>query len=136
MKCKKCEIDKELKDFYARCKTCKKCTIDRVCNYQKNEGLEVHRSANRKYMSSKKGTVVSARAMAIYSNKNNKKIQAKNSVRKAIKKGLIIRKPCEVCGAHNSHAHHDDYDYPLMVRFLCAVHHKQWHAKYGEGKNG
>ena len=42
---------------------------------------------------------------------------------------------CEICGKEKTHAHHDDYDKPLNVRWLCAEHHRQWHAKYGEALN-
>jgi len=41
-----------------------------------------------------------------------------------------------VCGSSEYiHAHHDDYDKPLDVRWLCAAHHKQWHDENGEAKN-
>src|SRR5688572_29793626 len=36
----------------------------------------------------------------------------------AIKKGILIPAPCEECGAPESHAHHDDYNKPLEVRWL------------------
>lgn len=38
------------------------------------------------------------------------------------------RQPCEVCGAEKSHAHHDDYGQPLVVRWLCHSHHMEHHA--------
>ena len=62
--------------------------------------------------------------------KDKKKVKARNAAR------VIKRKPCEVCGAtDNIHAHHDDYDKPLDVRFLCLKHHAEWHADNGEGLN-
>jgi len=50
----------------------------------------------------------------------------------AIKKGILVPKPCEACGALDSgeqpvHAHHDDYNFPLRVRWLCAACHHEWH---------
>jgi hypothetical protein len=59
--------------------------------------------------------------------------KAREAVNKAIKKGLMIRLPCEVCGLAKSEAHHDDYSKPLDVRFLCRKHHLEHHAK-AEGK--
>lgn len=41
---------------------------------------------------------------------------------------LIPIQPCEVCqGIIDVHRHHDDYDQPLEVRFLCRTHHMRWH---------
>ena len=48
--------------------------------------------------------------------------------RKAIKDGKLIRKPCEVCGARPVDAHHNDYDRPLDVRWLCQKHHRRFHC--------
>lgn len=38
----------------------------------------------------------------------------------------IERKPCEICG-EKAEAHHDDYNKPLEVRWLCFKHHREWH---------
>jgi hypothetical protein len=38
-----------------------------------------------------------------------------------------MRQPCEVCGSP-AEAHHDDYDKPLDVRWLCFEHHRAHHA--------
>lgn len=52
------------------------------------------------------------------------------AVSTAIAKGLIIRKACEVCGARQTDAHHDDYNKPLVIRWLCRKHHFEWHSKF------
>ena len=55
----------------------------------------------------------------------------------AIKCGALIVEPCEVCGEVDPvHAHHDDYEKPMSIRWLCSVHHKQWHSDNGPGING
>lgn len=47
----------------------------------------------------------------------------------ALKIGKIKKKPCEVCGINlNVHAHHDDYNKPLDVVWLCSKHHRGRHA--------
>lgn len=47
----------------------------------------------------------------------------------AIRDGKLIPKPCEVCG-EKAEAHHDDYEQPLLVRWLCFKHHRQYHKIY------
>lgn len=52
------------------------------------------------------------------------------AVRSAVRRGLIERQPCEICGADPADAHHEggEYDRPLTtVRFLCRRHHRQAH---------
>lgn len=41
--------------------------------------------------------------------------------------GLLLPEPCEVCGAEKVDAHHNDYDRPGDVRWLCRKHHVQHH---------
>ena len=64
---------------------------------------------------------------AKYRKKRQHEVKAVNAVNKAIKSGKLIRKPCEVCGAEPAQAHHDDYNYPLKVRWLCSMCHAEWH---------
>jgi predicted DNA-binding protein YlxM (UPF0122 family) len=61
--------------------------------------------------------------------------RAHNIVEKAILRGVLVPKACEVCGANGTmadgrrevQAHHDDYSKPLDVRWLCQSHHHEWH---------
>ena len=56
--------------------------------------------------------------------------EAMRSVTKqAIKKGFLIKQPCEVCGNDNVDAHHEDYTQPLKVMWLCRLHHMRLHAE-------
>lgn len=54
---------------------------------------------------------------------------AKDKVRDAIKSGKLIKKSCEVCGNEKVQAHHDDYNKPLEIRWLCRRCHSEWHRK-------
>lgn len=56
-----------------------------------------------------------------------KKRAARSFANRAIKDGLLERQPCEICGNPKSDAHHDDYDKPLEVRWLCRRDHAKWH---------
>ena len=59
---------------------------------------------------------------------------AHRALASAIRLGLVDRQPCEVCGAVHGvdgvviHGHHDDYERPKDVRWLCQRHHRQHHA--------
>jgi hypothetical protein len=61
--------------------------------------------------------------------------QVHRIVEKAIARGKLQPQPCEVCGANGVmadgrnevQAHHDDYNKPLDVRWLCQEHHHEWH---------
>lgn len=65
-----------------------------------------------------------------------KAVYARQVIRNEIKRGRLKRGPCEVCQSTFAiHGHHDDYDQPLVVRWLCGVHHKEWHEKNGPGAN-
>jgi len=57
---------------------------------------------------------------------------ARTAARRAVQLGQLNRYPCEVgrdCKG-SVEMHHDDYDQPLEVRWLCRRHHQQWHARH------
>jgi hypothetical protein len=62
---------------------------------------------------------------------NPKKYDAHLAVQRAIKAGQLERQACEVCGIEPVDAHHDQYEQPLQVRWLCRRHHIHLHH-YGE----
>ena len=59
---------------------------------------------------------------------NRDKLKAQALVRQAVRSGRLHRGRCEVCNSLRVDAHHDSYDQPLVVRWLCRSHHQQWHA--------
>lgn len=98
---------------------CKPCNIMKSKSFQKTDSGRAHRSiANKKYSSG-----------------NRKKRNAHKLVERAIAAGKLQRGPCEVCGEVKAVAHHDDYDHPLVIRWLCEPHHKEWHCANGEALN-
>ncbi|MDP7162178.1 MAG: hypothetical protein QF792_01630 [Phycisphaerae bacterium] len=62
-----------------------------------------------------------------YRRKNRDKTLAHAMVKAAVMLGVLVRRPCEVCGARPGeggqriYAHHEDYARPLEVRWLCAT---------------
>lgn len=60
--------------------------------------------------------------------KNIKKHRARDIVIKRIKRGIsLTRQPCSVCGTLDAEAHHNDYNQPLDVIWLCKRHHTDVH---------
>lgn len=64
---------------------------------------------------------------------------AHNMVEYAVHKGVLVRPDrCEVCGRSGRfkdgrsaiQAHHDDYNKPLAVRWLCQKCHHAWHRHH------
>ncbi|AIC29674.1 hypothetical protein IE4771_PA00168 (plasmid) [Rhizobium etli bv. mimosae str. IE4771] len=54
---------------------------------------------------------------------NPAKYDAHLAVQRAVKAGELEKQTCEVCGIEMVDAHHDQYDDPLKVRWLCRRHH-------------
>lgn len=59
---------------------------------------------------------------------NAEKYKAHLAVQRALASGDLVKQPCEVCGADQVDAHHDDYSAPLAVRWLCRQHHTRLHS--------
>lgn len=132
--CFKCDVAKPLDQFYkhagmkdgllGKCKDCTKADstarrelkIDEVRAYDRARGSR----QSLEYLKS-------------YRSKNPKKYKAHCIVNNALRDGKISKLPCEVCSNSKSVAHHDDYNKPLDIRWLCQAHHKQWHRDNGEG---
>lgn len=78
-----------------------------------------------------------AKYMRRWREKSGKKYRVIQMTQCAIRSGKLVRGPCEVCGTSKRvGAHHDDYNKPLDVRWLCGTHHRIWHAENGPGANG
>jgi len=123
--CKKCGETKPLENFHndraskdGKCNSCKSCKNAQNSAYQSGHGRNVANSCKARYIAT-----------------HTKKRQAHELVNKAIAAGTLQRGPCEICGAAKAVAHHDDYDHPLVIRWLCEPHHKEWHCANGEAKN-
>ena len=62
-----------------------------------------------------------------WNQRHPEKIKAHRTVSYAIRRGRLVKGPCEWAGVEcrgRIEAHHDDYTKPLEVRWLCKKHHK------------
>ena len=55
-----------------------------------------------------------------------KREKARSILNHYLRDNHLSRGKCEVCG-ETAEAHHDDYNKPLKVRWLCFKHHREWH---------
>lgn len=68
---------------------------------------------------------------AAYVMRNGRKRYAHEQLNYAVKVGKVLkREKCERCGNQELvHGHHDDYNKPLIVMWLCPKCHKQRHRE-------
>lgn len=57
------------------------------------------------------------------------KANARSYVNVYIRRGKIVKLPCEFCGDTDVQAHHDDYSKPLEIRWLCLDCHIKYHKE-------
>ena len=138
--CTRCKETKIFSDFQKRSMSkdgmtasCKKC----LSSYDKSRANKPHRVEMRaRYAKTDGGKESGQKAKAKYIEKNPVKRAAHVITGNAIRSGALVKQPCEECGALKVHAHHDDYQHPMSVTWLCDKHHNKWHIENGEGLNG
>lgn len=70
---------------------------------------------------------VHVKAVREYESRNPEKKKAWGILNKEIKNGKIVKQPCIVCANKIVQGHHEDYNKPLEVVWLCSTHHKDVH---------
>ena len=134
-KCFKCNAVKPLEDFYKhpkmldghvnKCKECNKNdvtahrnkNIERVRAYDRARGKEPERI---------KATLEITRAWRA---EDLRRQVAHSCVARAVRNGSLVRQPCCRCAEERAVAHHEDYDKPIDVMWLCQPCHKQRHKE-------
>lgn len=101
-KCSKCNGDKELSRSNQR--YCKRCHA---------EYMREHRP---KHFELKK--------------EQKKKANTRAYTREYIRRGVLNKINCERCGSEKTEAHHEDYQKPLEVIWLCRKCHLEYHKQY------
>lgn len=100
-------------------------------HYEENKEKILER--NKKYREANKDRLLRLGVEYHRKRKRTHYGQVHSAISNAIHNGRMTKQPCEVCGAEPAEAHHDDYNKPLEVRWLCDKHHKEWH-KYNKPK--
>lgn len=113
--------------YKCRCDVCVKANTEYHYQYREMNRLKLRRY-KKKY--NKKWRKENGYHNEINSKKRYpEKQKARNILKYAVQKGIIIRGACETIGCKNTktHGHHDDYSKPLTVRWLCPLHHTEVH---------
>lgn len=148
--CRRCKNEYEAKDYQVRrgdymCPPCMTSYNAELRERQIQEGRykprvqkprEWHRAYEAAYFKVEENRLRRNALMREYSKAHGtaEHHKARRKVRHEIQMGRLVRQPCEVCGESKVHAHHDDYNKPLDIRWLCLKHHQEHHAKHGEHK--
>ncbi len=131
VKCPKCGVTKPYSEFHKE--KVRKRGIDCYCKDCRNEiGRKRDRLPRRlektkRYYATERGKEVQRTNARARYNKDKRKKLAIVLVGKAIKEGVLTRQLCETCGVDNTHGHHNNYDKPLEVHWLCPQHHWDFH---------
>jgi hypothetical protein len=144
--CKTCKKLLSVENFYShkamkdgRLNICKDCTckrvkkhrvenIEAIQSYDRKRGkTKQRRDAVKKYQEENRAMFNEIKRAWRLVNKH--KVKAQYKARMAWLKGLINKKPCEVCGETEVEGHHPNYDEPLNVIWLCTKHHAELHAE-------
>jgi len=138
-KCFKCKLVQPLSSYYVhramgdghlgKCKTCtKKDTEERRALKESTDAKWVVAERKRHRIKSRKAREEGTAAIP----KNDKKCaphkrRACGKVKYALRTGKLKKKNCLVCSSPKTQAHHEDYDKPLDVAWLCVRHHMDRH---------
>lgn len=76
-----------------------------------------------------------AKRQVKYITNNLEKYKAHQMVRCAVLDGRLCPQKCEVCGNEKTSAHHEDYNKPLEVKWLCHKCHMALHAQKRKEKD-
>lgn len=136
--CFKCKTVKQLTEFYkhsamadGHLNKCKDCTKQDVSEHRE-KNLERIRAYDRDRGKQPKRIKLSSELTRFWRAEDTRRQRAHNMVARAIRKGELTRMPCIRCNKEKTEAHHDDYDKPLDVMWLCTPCHKQRHKELKE----
>lgn len=134
-KCFKCNTVKPLSEFYKHSKMadghvnkCKECNKNDVTS-NRNKNLEKYRAYDRARGKIPERIKASTEINRAWREEDSRRVVAHSQVARAIRSGALVRQPCCRCKEAKTVAHHEDYDKPLDVMWLCQPCHKQRHKE-------
>ena len=136
--CFKCKTVKPLEEFYKHSRMldghlnkCKECNKKDV-TANRNKNIEKIRAYDRERGKIPERIKANTDVNRAWRAEDKRRHRAHSSVSYAIRNGFLVRQPCCRCGESKSVAHHEDYDKPLEVMWLCQPCHKQRHKEIKE----
>ena len=130
-RCIHCGVEKPLVEFYRhkqmadghlnKCKTCSR----RHATANRNARLEEKRAYDR--MRYRRDPYRHTQVKGFWQRINPIQKRCYRITSNALRDGRLKRGLCEDCGSEKVEAHHDDYEKPFEVRWLCRRHHIQLH---------
>ena len=138
--CFKCKAVKPLSEFYKHSQMadghlnkCKECNKNDSTTHR-NKNLEKVREYDRARGKESKRIKATTEITRAWRAEDSRRNVAHNQVARAVRNGTLVRQPCVRCGEAKSLAHHEDYDKPLEVMWLCQPCHKQRHKELRSNK--
>ena len=135
--CFKCNKEKPLAYFYKhsemadgylnKCKDCAK--VD--ANKHRAENLEKVREYDRKRAKEPHRIALQKAQTKMWRETDSRRTKCHNAVARAIRNGSLVQQPCARCSSEKTLAHHESYDLPLEIVWLCQPCHKQRHKEIG-----
>jgi len=134
--CFKCKTVKPINEFYKHSRMadghlnkCIECAKSDVRSHRE-KNIDRIREYDRQRAKADSRIKLSIELHRRWRAEDSRRAKAHSSVARAIKSGALVRMPCESCERPDTHAHHDDYDQPLKVRWLCPVCHSKYHHEH------
>ena len=137
--CFKCKTVKPLTDFYKhaamldghvnKCKECNKKDV----NENRNKKIDYYREYDKVRAKRPDRIKLALEVNNRWRAEDKRRSQCHNAVARAVKNGKLLPQNCERCGCEKTVAHHEDYNKPLDVMWLCQPCHKERHKEISNG---
>ena len=120
--------DNSIEGYKYRCKTCNKFkNLSEFTRSKRSPSGYEHRCLvcradwQRDYNKTHHGRAKHNKIVKALIDKHPERRRAYYKVFKAIKDGVLVKQPCEICTTPKTQAVHTDYTQPLNVRWLCRL---------------